>query len=140
MLERTKSANSVAIHIRRGDFVKNASHGICDINYYQNAIEIIKNKIPAPTLFVFSDDLPWVQQNLKTELPIVYVSQLELDETEELMLMSQCQHQIIANSTFSWWGAWLNQNPEKIIIAPKKWNNRYQKHYKYLVPEEWITL
>jgi hypothetical protein len=139
-LEKIKNSNSIAIHIRHGDFIKNKSHGICDINYYQNAIEIIKNKITNPTLFIFSDDIPWVKQNLKTDLPIFYIFQTDPDEVQELMLMSQCQHQIIANSTFSWWGAWLNQNPNKIVIAPKKWNNRYQKYYKYLLPDEWEVI
>lgn len=133
---------SVAIHIRRGDFANNQKirsiHQTIDINYYQQALDLIKNKLSNPVYFVFSDDIAWAQKNLITNKPTIYVAaEKNSDPAQELILMSQCQHQIIANSTFSWWAAYINQNQNKIVISPKKWNNKYQKHYRDLLPKNW---
>ena len=115
----TQSINlkdSVSIHIRRGDYVNNAHHNLCDLNYYHEAIKYIKSKINNPTFFIFSDDIEWVKENLKID-NAVYVSGSGIKEYEEMILMSQCSHNIIANSTFSWWGAYLNKNYDKIVMA-----------------------
>ncbi len=140
-----KNSNSVAIHIRRGDFADNQKiksiHQTINIDYFKKALELINTKITNPIFFIFSDDIAWVKTNLKTNGQNIYVSPEKNSEaTQELILMSQCQHQIISNSTFSWWAAYLNQNTNKIVIAPKKWNNKYQGHYQHLLPQEWDVL
>lgn len=140
-----KNSLSVAIHIRRGDFTDNQKiksiHQTITLEYFQKAFSLIESKLQNNTYFVFSDDIAWVKTNLKTNFPTTYVSPEKNSEaTQELILMSQCQHQIIANSTFSWWAAYLNQNLNKIVIAPKKWNNKYQKHYQHLLPKDWLSL
>jgi hypothetical protein len=135
--------NSVSIHIRRGDYVLNSSankhHGVCDLEYYERAISKIKELIDSPAFFIFSDDIEWVRENLKVDNAI-YVSNPSLSECEEMMLMSYCKHNIIANSTFSWWGAWLNQNPNKIVIAPQKWLNTDTSNQPDIIPPTWIKI
>ena len=123
ILEKIKSTNSISLHVRRGDYLKlKHIHGICDLDYYQRAIEFITSKIKNPHFFLFSDDIPWVEKNLKINFPYTVVDVNHgKDSAWDMWLMKNCQHNIIANSSFSWWGAWLNENPNKIIIAPKKW-------------------
>ena len=136
-------SNSVSIHVRRGDYISNPQaynhHGICDLSYYDRAISKIKESISTPHFFVFSDDIEWVKENLKLE-HVTYVSNPTLTECEELVLMSYCTHNIIANSTFSWWGAWLNQNNNKIVIAPQKWLNTNMKKQPDIIPQTWIKI
>jgi len=149
--------NSIAIHIRRGDYSANSNYnsffGTLPISYYEKALEEMKRKVSAPQFFVFSDDLEWCKQNLSFLADVTFVSHNEpVSPAEDLILMSFCKHQIIANSTFSWWGAWLNRNPEKQVIAPGTW---FQSSYsasklpiyavryyntKDLLPESWIKL
>lgn len=139
------NCNSVGVHIRRGDYVTNphtnSVHGTCDLAYYRNAVALIQEKSADPHFFIFSDDLEWVKANFDFIEQKTFV---ELDEAapdhEEMYLMSQCQHNIIANSSFSWWGAWLNQNPQKIVIAPKKWFRDQTRNTKDIIPETWIRL
>jgi hypothetical protein len=136
---------SVSIHIRRGDYVSNPKtnkyHGLCDVEYYKKAIELLENKIGKEfEIFVFSDDIDWAKNNLSFNQKTDFVSSPEIPDYEEMYLMSLCKHNIIANSTFSWWGAWLNKNPDKIVIAPEKWNNKYKKEYKDLIPPGWIKI
>lgn len=137
---------SVSIHVRRGDYVKNhnmnAYHGICDANYYQKSYaEITKRLETVFEIFVFSDDIEWAEENLKLPSPIHFVSNPNIPDYEELILMSRCGHNIIANSSFSWWGAWLNQNPNKIVIAPKQWfANPIANKNQSIVPDSWIKI
>lgn len=135
---------SVAVHIRRGDYVNDAKtkriHFICDLDYYKQALALIKTKIKAPIFYIFSDDIAWVKKNFLVNEKIVFVSGPETKDYEELILMSRCHHNIIANSSFSFWSAWLNQNQDKIVIAPKKWNNRYNKLFKDLLPPKWLRV
>jgi hypothetical protein len=144
ILEQIKNTNSVSIHLRRGDYINDpktkSAHLAFGLEYYEQAIKIVTGKIPDPTFFIFSDDIDWVRNNLKTNLPTVFVSRPEIKDFEELIIMSKCKNNIIANSTFSWWGAWLNQNPNKVVIAPKRWNNKFQKEYNNLLPPEWIPV
>lgn len=113
-----ENKESVAVHIRRGDYVK--IHQALPVAYYYKAIALIKNHYQNPQFLIFSDDLDWVKENLKIEDKCIYVNEdRKLQDYEELMIMSRCKSNIISNSTFSWWGAWLNRNPEKIIIASK---------------------
>jgi hypothetical protein len=135
----------VSIHIRRGDYVldpgTNKWHGnICSLEYYAKAIELITDKVTHPTFFVFSDDIEWVKENLKCPQPVIYVSQYGLEDYEELILMSKCHHHIIANSSFSWWGAWLNRYKGKTVIAPPKWTNVVPNKNPNILPPKWITL
>lgn len=138
-------ANSVSIHFRREDYIKKAVtrkyHGTLGLDYYRKAIEIIGEKVKNPSFFVFSDDILWVKKNFKkVKEQTVYVSGLcKLTNPEELILMSLCKHNIIANSSFSWWGAWLNKNRRKIVLAPKKWFRAIGTN-PGVVPQEWIKL
>jgi len=140
--EKIINSNSVSIHIRRGDYANNPDtksyHGLCPIGYYEKAIKKITNKIKNPTFYIFSDDIEWVKKNLKTNFPMIFVEGNK--DYEDLILMSYCKHNIIANSSFSWWGAWLNKNPNKIVIAPKKWFVNETKNTNNLIPKPWIQL
>lgn len=129
----------VSIHVRRGDYVNNLHHSTCLPEYYYKAMHHIKSKIPNPFFFVFSDDMQWVQNNLDIHNAI-FVSNSNITEVEELYLMSQCSHNIIANSTFSWWGAYLNKNPHKIVIAPTQWTALKTASEFDILPKTWIQL
>lgn len=133
------SENSVAIHVRRGDYLKpeiNAIHGVLTMEYYIESIAIINNKITKPFFYIFSDDAIWCEANFSFLDSKEVISGKNLAWVD-MCLMSKCKHQIIANSSFSWWGAWLNNNPKKIVIAPKKWFNQMPTD---IIPNEWITL
>jgi hypothetical protein len=120
------STNSVSLHVRRGDYVKDLKtariHGTCSLDYYQSAILHIKNKIKNPFFIIFSDDIEWVRENIKLNFNSIYVDHNIGDASfYDLHLMTLCQNHIIANSSFSWWGAWLSKNNKKIVICPKIW-------------------
>ncbi len=136
--------NSVSVHIRRGDYVNekntNAYHGTTPHEYYIKAIETINSKVKNPIFYFFSDDIDWVKKEFGAEDNYVFISNPKLQDFEELMLMSYCSHNIIANSSFSWWGAWLNDNPNKIVIAPKKWVNVEPNPHPNILPETWLTI
>lgn len=150
LISEMAAVNSVAVHIRRGDYVSDAktrsAHFICDLAYYERAMDLMKEKlasagkIGAPIFYIFSDDIAWAKENLKTADKLVFVSSPEIKDYEEMMLMSRCRHNIIANSSFSFWGAWLNQNPGKIVIGPREWNRKFQRAYRDLMPEEWLKV
>jgi hypothetical protein len=134
-----KQVNSVSIHIRRGDYLNpNVSdfHGILSLEYYQKAVSIINTKIINPVYFIFSDDPNWCKENLLFINEKIIVSGNQ-EAWIDMYLMTQCKHQIIANSSFSWWGAWLNQNPDKVVISPKKWFTSIETN---IIPKEWISL
>lgn len=144
MAELINGSNSVSIHIRRGDYITNPQAlkvhgGICDIQYYKHSIDIINNRVKNPKFFVFSDDMAWVKNNLSLK-DCVYVDwNKNQDSYIDMQLMSLCKHNIIANSTFSWWGAWLNSNGNKIVIAPQKWFNT-NVNTTDLIPESWTKI
>lgn len=134
--------NSVSIHVRRGDYLKDPTYkGICDLPYYINAIKIIKSKVDNPHFFIFSNDAEWCRRNIANlceNYTIVDWNQGALSSID-IQLMSYCKHNIIAHSSFSWWGTWLNVNPQKIVIAPKGWFNREDiTDYPHL--EDWILV
>ncbi|MGA2298743.1 MAG: alpha-1,2-fucosyltransferase [FCB group bacterium] len=140
--ELIQNCNAVSLHIRRGDYVKNprtnAFHGICGLDYYEKCIDIIENKVEKPHFFVFSDEPDWAKENLKLSHPAVYLDrQPQNKDAEDMYLFTHCKHHIIANSSFSWWGAWLSQNPGKIVLAPKHWLNLPYEKIKDIVPESW---
>jgi hypothetical protein len=123
-LKRIKNSNSVALHVRRGDYIQdrhtNSVHGVCNLDYYNRAISYINSKVSNPVYFIFSDDMPWCKENIHHLGDIIFVDNTS-NSIDDLELMKSCKHNIIANSTFSWWGGWLNNYKSKIVIAPKIW-------------------
>lgn len=140
-LRRIVSVPSVSLHIRRGDYVSNpnaaAVHGVIPLSYYHEAMRDIETREPEVHYFVFSDDPEWASKNLQSKRPMEFVSHNESKGFEDLRLMSACRHQIIANSTFSWWGAWLNCYPHKRIYAPDPWFKDKSLNATDLLPKEW---
>jgi hypothetical protein len=134
---------SVSIHIRRGDYLKiNNTFGICSTDYYTRAIIKIQKMEPVDLFVIFSDDIDWCIEQFKKTIGNISVKFVNWNKGTEsfrdMQLMSLCKHNIIANSSFSWWGAWLNQNPNKIVIAPSRWMN--SKGWSEIIPHEWITI
>ncbi|MET4080992.1 hypothetical protein ABIB40_000937 [Pedobacter sp. UYP30] len=140
LLDKIKLSNSVSIHVRRGDYLKEELlGGMCSIDYYLRAINLINNRIKHPLFFIFSDDVDWCKKNLTFNGPSIFVEGNQNKESYiDMQLMSNCKHNIIANSSFSWWGAWLNNNSEKIVIGPKKWVNNDSTNC--IMPKTWIKL
>lgn len=138
--------NAISIHVRRGDYVQNkkinAIHGLCSLEYYHQAIKWLVEKEKHISFYIFSDDIAWTKVNLKIEGQLVhYVEHIsDANNHEDLYLMSICKHHIIANSSFSWWGAWLNDYPLKRVIAPKKWFADELINTDDLIPAEWIRI
>ena len=95
--------------------------GVLPFDYYDKAIKFLTDNIKNPAFYIFSDDIEWVKNNFKIDFPSVYIQNALDKDYEDMRLMSQCKHHIIANSTFSWWGAWLDTNPDKIVIAPERY-------------------
>ncbi len=145
MAELIRSSAAVSIHIRRGDYVTNPStnqfHGVCGLDYYSNCIEKIAGMIKKPHFFVFSDEPEWAQNNLKLHYPTKIIAHNAAGMAyEDLRLMSQCRHHIIANSSFSWWGAWLNPDPDKKVFAPKRWFKTNEYNDADLIPKSWLRV
>ncbi len=140
----SKAGHSVSLHIRRGDYVHdektNRCHGVCDLRYYEKAIAVIGAKTKSPVIFIFSDDIHWAKANIKTKHQTLFVSGNGLKDCEEMVLMSKCENNIIANSSFSWWGAWLNKNKEKTIISPKQWFADPARTDDNPCPPNWIQI
>lgn len=137
-----KKFNSVSVHIRRGDYLDHPLYkGICTIEYYQAAIQYLAKELREEIhLFVFSNDIEWVRENLHYSRMTIVEGNSGEYSYRDMQLMSLCKHNIIANSSFSWWGAWLNQNMNKIVIAPNKWVNVKNKGTNSIVPLTWIRL
>ena len=143
--DRIQSTESVSLHVRRADYVQNALtnkiHGTCDQDYYDRAIRYIAERVNHPHFFIFSDEPEWVKDNLKIGFPMTVVDCNDASRNyEDLRLMSTCKHNIIANSSFSWWGAWLNPNPDKLVITPEQWFNDKKRNTKDLIPEQWVKM
>jgi len=145
-LKQIKNSHSVSLHIRRGDYVTNAMtkkfHGLLSIEYYRKAIKFLQKKTDLKEfqLFVFSNDIEWCKQNLDLGFPTTFVKGNKKG-SEDMRLMKHCKHNILANSSFSWWGAWLNQNAHKIVIAPKLWfQDKKANQETDIVPDSWIRL
>lgn len=137
--------DAVSIHVRRGDLmsdpVAKARGGLCSLEYYARAVEWITQRVKQPHFFVFSDDPEWCVLNLPISHPANYVHHNGPESgPEDLRLMSLCKHHIIANSTFSWWGAWLGHNPAKIIVAPEQWFSTACYDTRDLLPPDWVRL
>jgi len=137
------TTNSVCVHIRRGDYANNPNtlkyHGLTSLEYYENTISFMSKKIDNPQFYFFSDDIDWVKINFKNTPNSIFVSsEFNESDLQEFYLMTICKNQIIANSTFSWWAAWLNSNPSKLICAPKRWSSVVLDS-KCLIPDNWIV-
>lgn len=143
--DKIRAYESVSLHVRRGDYVNNAEtlekHGVCDLDYYYRAVAYVGERMSDPSFFIFSDDPDWAKENLKIDYPVTFISNNDASKNyEDLRLMSQCKHNIIANSSFSWWGAWLNENPRKIVIAPQVWFVDKAINTRDVIPESWVSL
>ena len=139
------TATAVSLHVRRGDYVANAHtnnyHGVCSIEYYRAAIEYMRHAAGDIHLFVFSDDQEWCKSNLEPNYPTTYATANPPDRGyRDMQLMALCRHHIIANSSFSWWGAWLNPRPDKIVVAPRNWFANSEHDTRDLIPETWVRL
>ena len=146
-----RASSSVFLHIRRGDYVgepeTNKIHGACTMQYYQNAAAHIARAVHHPHFFVFSDEPLWVRENLKLPFKMTIVdhnppgdSHAPGREHEDMWLMTLCRHAILANSSFSWWGAWLNPERNRIVIRPKRWAQDTRFEPQDLIPDSWITM
>lgn len=145
LIAEIMSLASVSIHVRRGDYVHNKFFHNLGLDYFYKAVEYIKRVVKNPVFFVFSDDLKWVKENFGLDTKNVNYIDNNYDGCIDLYLMSLCKHNIIANSTFSWWGAYLNKNKYKVVIAPLIWYDNYnaQKYYSdnsKLIPRTWLKM
>ncbi len=143
--DKIKNSESVSIHVRRGDYLSipenNNLYESCSESYYYEAIKVIVSKFPNATFYVFSDEPEWFKRNIKIDHPVDFVTHNQGENSyEDLILMSYCKHNIIANSSFSWWGAWLNENTNKMVVAPKKWFKDKSKNTTDLIPHQWLQL
>ncbi len=138
-----ENSNSVCVSVRRGDYLSNQYKDdfyVCDKNYFQKAIKIIKQKIEQPVLVFFSDDIEWVKENITTDLPAYYESGND-PVWEKIRLMYSCKHYVISNSTFSWWAQYLSRNDSKIVISPDRWyNNDYHNSSCHLLMKDFIKV
>lgn len=132
--------NSVSIHVRRGDYVSNENaaefHGLRGVDYYKAATKIVEKSVKTPNYYVFSDEPDWCKENLRFKHSTTYID-WNTDGAEDMRLMKSCRHNVLANSSFSWWGAWLNTNENKTVIAPKQWFNDPSININDVVPESW---
>ncbi len=145
MGELIHQVTSVSLHVRRGDYVTNSVTnkflGTTSLAYYAKAAEIVASMVERPHFFVFSDDPAWCQENLRLDHPTSYVTHNTSEFAYmDMWLMTQCQHHIVANSSFSWWGAWLNPSKEKIVVAPKQWFRKPGAGTPEITPAEWLTI
>lgn len=138
--EEIASCASVSLHIHRTDYLTESIFQLCSLDYYLNAVKYIVGIEKKPHFFVFTDDKAWVRENFKLDYLFTFVEHNGPDKNyEDLRLMSSCKHNIIANSTFSWWAAWLNINPGKIVFAPRKWfTDKAYSDPKDIVPTAWL--
>ncbi len=141
LIQDIKNNNSVAIHIRRGDYIRNLSsmeaHGLCTKDYYTKSIEYMKRELGNDLHFyLITDDAKWVQQEMRWDINCTLIE--NKTTIEDFYLMSLCKHNIIANSTFSWWAAWLNNNENKKVILPKHWLNNLLSESIDIAPKNWI--
>ncbi len=136
------TAVSVSLHVRRGDYTLAAEGNIAlPLDYYLRAIDVIRRRFEDPIFFIFSDDIEFARNNLPAGLRGVFVEgNDDFSSQEDLRLMAACQHHIIANSSFSWWGAWLNASPNKVVVAPRHWHLSPESAYTDLLPPAWHAL
>jgi hypothetical protein len=136
-------SNATFVHIRRGDYVTNTNanqyHGLCGKEYYQQAIDYLRERVSDAHFFVFSDDMDWVKKELSDLFrPATFVDHNSgADSWQDMYLMSLCRHAIVANSSFSWWGAWLNPVADRVVVAPGQW---FANQPQQIIPHQWHSL
>jgi len=145
LIDEIKLYNTISVHIRRGDYINNSIiynyHGTCSFEYYEKAITYFKEILIDPKFYFFSDDINWVKNTFGLNKNYLYIDiNNNINNHYDLLLMSNCNHNIIANSSFSWWAAWLNQNNDKKIIAPIKWFQKKENEPLNIIPENWIRI
>ena len=142
LFDEIRQTNSIGLHVRRTDYLKVPALNTTDKAYFLQAAEEIANKVSDPYFYVFSDDIEWCEQHIKLDYPVRIVGHdLKGHKSgNHLRLMAACKHFIISNSSFAWWAVWLNENPEKIVIAPQNWFNHRKHDTSDLVPEHWIRM
>ena len=142
ILRRIGETDAICVHFRRGDYIQkpkiNAIHGTSSMEYYTSALEWVLRGLAHPHLFVFSDEPDWVRDHFKPHIPMTLVDMHSAEEAhEDMRLMAACQHFVIANSTFSWWAAWLGTHNGKRVAAPKRWFQSSEHDTRDLLPESW---
>jgi len=143
LLEQIASTNSVSLHVRRGDYVTdpdvNRRMLVLDERYYERAVDTIAERSADLRLFVFSDDLDWCRRHLSARWPMTFMDGTPADD---LRLMSACRHHVTANSSFSWWGAWLDPRPDKLVVAPNQWFRDAARLADLVIPQGsgWVRL
>lgn len=141
LIKSAKKENSVAVQVRRRDYVTNPKtavlHGALGPEYYQKAISYIQSRVNNPVFFVISDDPEWVRRNIKTYSEMIFPT---VSDHDQMRIMKSCKHHIIANSSFGWWGAYLGSNPNKIVVAPQKWFAGLDCNIDDRLPQEWIKI
>lgn len=144
IIKDIKSSNSVLIHVRRGDYNTKRGkqfHGLLPMNYYNKAVADISKRVKQPMFFIFSDEIEWCRQNFDFKYPTEFIdSNSSNTGPEDMQMMSACKHMIIANSSFSWWAAWLNRNPDKIVYAPLAWFKGAGHIIDDRIPPSWIKI
>lgn len=139
LVKHLSETNSVGLHVRRGDYVEIGE--ALPPSYFESAVSAIASNVDDPRFFVFSNDIEWAKNNLSIPHSVVYVTNNYSDtDYEDLQLMSQCDHNIISNSTFSWWGAWLGEQPEQTTIAPSLWLMDQPTRDLDIVPDRWHVI
>ncbi len=140
--EGIKKENSLCIHVRRGDYVGNSVHEIVGKEYYNKGIEKIKSLKKIDKIYVFSDDIKWCEQNMKFEFPTMFVGEeyAGIKAEGHMALMSACHNFIIPNSSFAWWGAWLSEYNDKIVVVPQQWFVDESINSGDLIPRGWIRI
>ncbi len=127
-----------SIHVRRGDYLLEPEFNMCNVDYFLRAIAFVREKTGCSSFCVFSDDIAWVRENISLPGALYVDWNNDSDSWQDMYLMSRCSHNIIANSSFSWWGAWLNSNPDKVVVAPKVWFASQPSGD--IVPDGWIRI
>ena len=141
-LARIHAANAVCVHVRRGDYLLPAHfhhHGLCSVDYYRRAVRLMRERLADPRFFVFSDDWQWCRQHLADDDTVVVDANKPEAGQDELRLMSACRHHVIANSSMSWWAAWLGTSAGQIVVAPTPWFT-HRPETPDLFPAGWIAL
>lgn len=138
------NCNSVGLHVRRGDYLSSSLHNVCNMKYYSKSIAYIQDQIASPYFFIFSDDIEWCRENFHIPHCIfVNIHAAKKNPIIDFQLMSLCKHNIISNSSFSWWAAWLNGNREKLVVAPNRWFNDERKNDQAMrdtIPADWVRM
>lgn len=145
MLERIRASEAICVHIRRGDYVTNSAanayHGTCSLAYYRDGLAQVSHGLDSPHCFVFSDDPVWVKENFHADLSVTVVDIHSTTQAhEDLRLMSACRRFVIANSSLSWWAAWLGAAQDKHVVAPKRWFSGSDNDISDLVPNDWLRV